>query len=242
MIKACLFDMDGLLLNTEDLYTETTNEVLAEHGKGPLPWDVKINLQGRPGTDAAKHFLDWAQLPYTPEELFAKTSKIQETKWPRAAFMPGALELLQFLDENDIPFALATSSHTLNYQRKTDHLRHGFDLFRHHFVTGDDERVPAGRGKPHPDIWHAALESLNKEQKAAGKPLIEPHECLVFEDAVPGVRSGVASGATVIWVPHPEAMKVLGREEADRIIGGHGEILTSLEQFDRAKYGLVKQK
>lgn len=48
-VKACLFDMDGLLINTEDIYTETLNETLAEFGKGPLTWDVKIQLQGASG-------------------------------------------------------------------------------------------------------------------------------------------------------------------------------------------------
>lgn len=46
--------MDGLLINTEDIYTEVTNELLAEHGKGPLSWDVKITLQGRPGADVSR--------------------------------------------------------------------------------------------------------------------------------------------------------------------------------------------
>lgn len=43
--------MDGLLLNTEDIYTEVTDELLAESGKGPLSWDVKVQLQGRPGPE-----------------------------------------------------------------------------------------------------------------------------------------------------------------------------------------------
>jgi pseudouridine-5'-monophosphatase len=64
--KACLFDMDGLLINTEDMYTEVTNEVLAEHGKPPLPWSVKIQLQGRPGPDAARKFLEWSPAPIHP--------------------------------------------------------------------------------------------------------------------------------------------------------------------------------
>lgn len=46
-------DMDGLLINTEDIYTEVTNELLAEHGKGELTWDVKITLQGRPGPEVS---------------------------------------------------------------------------------------------------------------------------------------------------------------------------------------------
>lgn len=43
--------MDGLLINTEDIYTEVTNELLAEFSKGPLDWEVKIQLQGRPGPE-----------------------------------------------------------------------------------------------------------------------------------------------------------------------------------------------
>ncbi|PVH72241.1 hypothetical protein DL98DRAFT_433592, partial [Cadophora sp. DSE1049] len=46
-IRACLFDMDGLLLNTEDLYTVVTNEILHEYGKPDLPWRKKAQLQGR---------------------------------------------------------------------------------------------------------------------------------------------------------------------------------------------------
>lgn len=50
-IRACLFDMDGLLINSEEIYTEVTNQILAEHGRENLPWEVKIELQGRPGPD-----------------------------------------------------------------------------------------------------------------------------------------------------------------------------------------------
>lgn len=53
-IRACLFDMDGLLINSEEIYTEVTNQILAEHGKGQLPWEVKIELQGRPGPDVSQ--------------------------------------------------------------------------------------------------------------------------------------------------------------------------------------------
>ena len=48
-IKACLFDMDGLLIDSEDKYTICTNEVLREYGRPDLPWHIKAQLQGRPG-------------------------------------------------------------------------------------------------------------------------------------------------------------------------------------------------
>jgi pseudouridine-5'-monophosphatase len=47
-IRACLFDMDGLLIDSEDRYTQITNEVLQMYGKPNLPWSVKAQLQGRP--------------------------------------------------------------------------------------------------------------------------------------------------------------------------------------------------
>ena len=47
-IRACLFDMDGLLIDSEDKYTLITNEILAQYGRPPLPWSIKAQLQGRP--------------------------------------------------------------------------------------------------------------------------------------------------------------------------------------------------
>uniref|UniRef100_A0A060TAH9 ARAD1D19536p n=1 Tax=Blastobotrys adeninivorans TaxID=409370 RepID=A0A060TAH9_BLAAD len=236
--KACLFDMDGLLINSEDIYTQVTNELLAEHGKPELPWDVKIELQGRPGPDASRKFLEWAKLDYTPEEWFAITTKKQTGRWKDTQFMPGALELLNHLKTNDIPFALATSSHRRNYELKTGHLRHGFDLFGDHVVVGDDSRIPKGRGKPNPDIWLVALESLNAERRTKGQEEIKPEECLVFEDGVPGVVAGKAAGATVVWVPHPKALEVLNGKQHEILPGHEGEILTSLIDLDKTKYGL----
>jgi pseudouridine-5'-monophosphatase len=239
-IKACLFDMDGLLINSEDIYTEVTNEILAEHGKPDLPWSVKIQLQGRPGPDAARKFLDWSQLPYTPEELFKLTSEKQKHRWSETKFMPGALELLQHLEEINIPFALATSSHRANYLLKTEHLRHGFDLFGSHVVVGDDERIPPGRGKPNPDIWRIALESLNAERRTKNLEEIKPEECLVFEDGVPGVIAGKAAGCRVVWVPDARALQVMEEDEIVELVQGH-EILESLEHLDKKKYGLHRE-
>lgn len=162
--------------------------------------------------------------------------------------MPGAAELLAHLAEHNIPIALATSSHRMNFTLKTNHLnKGGFELFGDHIVVGDDPRIPAGRGKPHPDIWLVALESLNAEHRAAAAAAgrtftdIKPEECLVFEDGLPGVTAGKAAGATVIWVPDARALKVLNGREVD-IIGDSGEILESLVHLDKAKYGLDKPR
>lgn len=53
-IRACLFDMDGLLIDSEDLYTLCTNETLRKYGKPDLPWSIKAQLQGRPGPEVGE--------------------------------------------------------------------------------------------------------------------------------------------------------------------------------------------
>lgn len=236
-IKACLFDMDGTLINTEDIYTEAATETLALYGKGPLTWDIKIDLQGRPGPDAAQKVVEFFDLQVTKEEFMKKLYEIQDTKWERTAFLPGALELLEYLKKHDIPIGLATSSNTGNYEKKTAHLGGSFALFDGHIVTGDDKRIPPGQGKPQPDIWYACLKSINDARAKKGLEEIKIEECLIFEDGIPGVISGKNANGYVIWIPHPLALKELNGKEKE-IIGQGGEIIESLEEFDKAKFGL----
>lgn len=229
-IKACLFDMDGLLLNTEDIYTVTCNEILSKYNKGPLTWDVKLKIQGLPGPEAGVKLIDHYDLPLSYDEYNDLNVKSQETKWPTCAFLPGAQDLIDYLHEHNVPIALCTSSNKTKFHGKTDHLK-GFDCFDV-IITGDDPRIPKGRGKPCPDIYQLGLEELNKKLNTE----IKPEECLVFEDGIPGVNAGKALGAYVIWVPHPEAIEFLG--DTDAILEGKGELLLSLEDFDKGNYGL----
>ncbi|KAI5963287.1 uncharacterized protein KGF55_003079 [Candida pseudojiufengensis] len=225
--------MDGTLLNTEDLYTEATTELLARYGKGPFTWDKKIKVAGLPGSYATNVIINEYKLPLTAEEYLKEVSDIQLTKWPKTHFLPGALELLDYLKQKKIPMALGTSSTLLNYERKTGHLKEGFEYFGDHIVTGDDKRIADGRGKPHPDIWHACLDSINADRNSKGLENIKIEECLIFEDSHIGVKSGVASNAHVIWIPHPEASHLFDESE-----DGEYEIITNLNMLDKAKYYL----
>ncbi|SCU89411.1 LANO_0D04808g1_1 [Lachancea nothofagi CBS 11611] len=223
--------MDGLLINTEDLYTLVTNEVLAEYGKGPLLWDVKIQLQGLPGHQAAQKILDHFQLPLTLEEFDEKVLALQNIKWPTCSFLPGALDLIRYLHSKNVPIALCTSSTKFKFEGKTGHLKKGFNLFDI-IITGDDSRIPHGRGKPFPDIWQLGLKELNSKFSTN----IQPEECLIFEDGLPGVAAAKSAGAYVVWVPHPDAYEVLGDTKA--VLDGNGEVLSSLTHLDKAKFGL----
>ncbi|KAJ0426916.1 HAD-like domain-containing protein [Aspergillus carlsbadensis] len=228
-VRACLFDMDGLLIDSEDKYTDITNSILAKYGKGKLPWEIKAQLQGRPQPDAARIFHDWAQLPISHEEYMTQVSAQQAQFFPESQPLPGVPTLLRNLvatrkTTNPVYIALATSSHYKNYKLKTDHLGDLFSLFPEPSrVIGDDPRIGKGRGKPLPDIYLLALETINAELREKGEKEITPEECLVFEDAVPGVEAGRRAGMRVIWCPHPGLLSAYNGREAEVLAGLTGE-------------------
>ncbi|KAI9794433.1 MAG: hypothetical protein M1816_005503 [Peltula sp. TS41687] len=233
--------MDGLLIDSEDIYTLCTNAVLHEYGRPSLPWHIKAQLQGRPGPEASAIFRQWAQLPISHDVFLAKYAALQRQHFPSTQPLPGVVSLLQNLGHASprVHIALATSSHSVNYQLKTAHLPHVFDCFpAERRVLGDDPRIPPGRGKPAPDIYLLALETINQGLRGEGgeEKQIRPEECLVFEDSVPGVEAGRRAGMRVVWVPHRELLgEFRGRErevlaglmgglEMDGIgVGGGGE-------------------
>jgi pseudouridine-5'-monophosphatase len=254
--------MDGLLLDSEDKYSLCTNAILAKYGKGPLPWSVKAQLQGRPGPISGEIFLKWAQLPIPWEQYQVELSALQREHFPTSKPLPGVEKLLGDLATAKTPMgekvhiALATSSHVANFRLKTGHLEELFSVFEgHRRVLGDDVRIPKGRGKPAPDIYLLALETINSSLEP-GEKEITPEECLVFEDSVPGVEAGRRAGMRVAWVPHPELHKEYDGRQAEVLAGrtgeggdvdmhqigdiddGWAEYMRSLEDFPYEQYGI----
>lgn len=229
-MKACLFDMDGLLLDTETLYTIATSKLLSKFNKGPITWDVKILLQGLKVDKVCEILVEKYDLPLTSSEVYKINNKNQQEIWHMTKPMPGALELIKELKAKNIPIGVCTSSLKSSFDLKVKNLKEMFDLFDV-IVVGDDERI-SERGKPEPDIWKLGLELLNKKFDTE----ILPSETLVFEDSLNGVISGKAFGGFVIWVPNSEALSYLGNTR--ELLEGKGEVLVSLVEFDRSKYGL----
>ncbi|KAK0343141.1 hypothetical protein LTS16_008857 [Friedmanniomyces endolithicus] len=214
-IRACLFDMDGLLLDSEDKYTTCTNAILSRYNRPPLPWHIKAQLQGRPGPQAGAIFESWAQLPVSRDVYMKEVSEMQRELFPTCQALPGVEGLLAGLEGRGVRLALATSSHSGNFALKTGHLGELFGCFgEEHRVLGDDGRIPAGRGKPAPDIYLVALETINARLRREGGREVEAGEALVFEDSVPGVEAGRRAGCQVVWCPHPELLELMrGKEE-----------------------------
>lgn len=223
-IRAALFDMDGLLIDSEDLYTIATNTILQRYDRPLLPWSIKAQLQGRPGPQAGAIFHKWAQLPIPHEQFLEEQKELQTKLFPTTKPLPGVLDLLKGLKQRGVHMALATSSHAGNFKLKSSHLPELFKYFApEHQVLGDDPRIPAGRGKPAPDIYLLALSTLNKTLEAQGQPPIQPEECLVFEDSVPGVESGRRAGMQAVWCPHPELLTEYKGKEKEVLAGLTGQ-------------------
>ena len=151
----------------------------------------------------------------------SKQTALQRKNFPSTQPLPGVLSLLNTLSVQKVHIALATSSHAANFALKTSHLDTLFSHFpARNRVLGDDPRIPAGKGKPAPDIYLLALETINAEIRAKGvEPEIVPEECLVFEDSVPGVEAGRRAGMRVVWCPHPELLKEYTGREREVLAG-----------------------
>ncbi|KAI6714186.1 haloacid dehalogenase-like hydrolase [Diplocarpon mali] len=262
-VRACLFDMDGLLINTEDIYTLCHNILLARYSSGPLTWDIKSQLQGRPAAQSIALLLAHFNIPISVEEYASQLHKIQEQEFRKAAPLPGIETLLKDLGSaktqggrGKVHVALATSSNEGHFRIKTDHLTDLFSVFTpERRVLGDDTRIRKGRGKPSPDIYLVALKAINATLEPGEQP-IKAEECLVFEDGIPGVVAGRRAGMRVVWVPHEglaslwvgrEGEVLAGRGEGAEVdphelgvVGdGWGEQRVTLEEFPYEKYGIV---
>lgn len=173
-LRAAIFDMDGLMIDSERIYTECSNAVLAEWGK-TLTWEVKATLMGRPAHESAKRLVAATGVPISPEEFSARMDALLAPAFRHVQPLPGIQRLIDHLVEHEVPIAIATGSKRSNFNIKSSNLGPLFQPFGDRVVCGDDETV-IGRGKPDPAIFHEAAKMLG---------ITEPEqlaECLVFED------------------------------------------------------------
>jgi len=181
-----IFDLDGVLLDTEKLYTEATQRVVAPYGK-TFDWSLKSKMMGRHELEAAELLVGTLELPISAGEYLLRSAPIAEALFPSAEALPGAQEFVAELASRGHRLAVGTSSTRRLYELKTKHLP-WFSAFSA-VVSGDHPEVRAL--KPAPDIFLAAARAI------AG----DPARCLVIEDSPAGVLAARAAGMSVIAIP-----------------------------------------
>ena len=184
-----IFDMDGVLLDTETIYTRATQQIVGRFGK-VYDWSVKGHMIGRPAIDSARYLVQALDLPISPEAYLEERALLFEDMMPLAEPMPGAPELTAVLAARGVPMAVATSSSRAVFDLKTVRHRAWFACFDA-IILGDDPRV--ARGKPAPDIFLVAAACLG----------VAPERCVVVEDAPAGLEAAHAAGMRVVAVPDP---------------------------------------
>lgn len=183
--RAVVFDLDGLMFNTEELYEFVGGEVLRRRGC-EFSGELLDAMMGRPAQVALQIMIDWHGLEATVDELAREADEVFDGILDeRLEVMPGLWELLASLEAAAIPKAIATSS-----QRSfvVDVLSRFKLEPRFEFImTAED----VTHGKPHPEIY----------LKAAGRFGVEPREVLVLEDSENGCRAAASAGTLAVAVP-----------------------------------------
>ncbi|KAF8571442.1 hypothetical protein P879_02858 [Paragonimus westermani] len=194
-VSHIIFDVDGLLLDTETVYTAVSSKILEGYGL-KLTYETKRKLMGRKPHDAAAVLVRLLAAPFTPEEWMASfNAHLTKDRWHTVACLPGAERLVLHLAKHNIPMAAATGccSHELE-QKMTNH-QNIWRTINHAVASGDDPSIKCG--KPKPDIFLAAASRFPT-------PPTNMDSVLVFEDSPLGVEAAIAAGMHVVWVPPPE--------------------------------------
>ena len=186
-VSCALFDMDGLLLDTEIIYTKVTQKIVGRFGK-TFDWSIKSNMIGRAAIESARYLVQTLDLPITAEQYLEERNGMLRQAFADSDALPGAERLIRHLKAMQIPIAVATSSDRDLFEIKTTLHKSWFNLFDT-VVTGDDAEV--GAAKPAPDIFLVAARRLGQD---AGK-------ALVFEDAPSGLQAGKSAGMQVVAIP-----------------------------------------
>ncbi|MEZ6130233.1 MAG: HAD family phosphatase [Planctomycetaceae bacterium] len=186
VIKAVVFDLDGLMLNTEDIFDLAGRQLLNRRGM-QMTEQIHRSMLGRRPDEAFQAMKDLTGITDRIEDLKSETRELfAEIAAHHLAMMPGLLELLDLIEERNLPKAVATSSprdYLLDMLTRFD-LLHRFPLT----LTAED----VTHGKPHPEIYLSAATQLS----------VDPANVLVLEDSETGTRAAASAGAFTVSVPN----------------------------------------
>lgn len=177
-IKACLFDMDGTLLDSMHIWKDIDIEFLGRFGY-ELPPTLQREIEGMSFRETACYIKDRFHLPPSIEEIMNIWNEMAFQKYSEEIFFKeGAFEFVKMLKEKGIRTAICTSNSRELVNAVAEHL--GFMPYFDTIITSCE----VGAGKPAPDIYLEAAKRVG----------VEPEHCLVFEDIVTGLTAGKRAG------------------------------------------------
>ncbi|HEU5065758.1 MAG TPA: HAD family phosphatase [Gaiellaceae bacterium] len=185
MIEAVVFDLDGVLIDTEELWDEARRQLAEERG-ARWPDDAQRVMMGMSSPEWSRYMHEVIGLAEPPEEISAQVVRRLEALYrERLPLLPGALEAIGRIRAR-WPLGIASSSN-----------RPLIDLFLGLTGTREDFRATVSseeveRGKPAPDVYLEAARRLG----------VDPARCAAIEDSENGIRSASSAGMPVVTIPN----------------------------------------
>jgi HAD superfamily hydrolase (TIGR01509 family) len=208
VIEAVVFDLDGVLLDTEERWDEARRRLAEERG-ARWPDDAQRAMMGMSSPEWSRYMHDVIGLAEPPEEISAEVVRRLEALYrERLPLVPGALDAVRRIGDR-WPLGIASSSNRPLIKLFIE-LTGTRELFR---ATVSSEEVE--RGKPAPDVYLEAARRLG----------VDPAKCVAIEDSENGIRSASAAGLRVVAIPNrvfPPSEETLSL--ADAVLGSLDEL------------------
>lgn len=214
-IKAVLFDMDGLMIDTESLSTEAFINSAKAQGYN-MTKEETLKVLGFTKASIYQFWIDYFQGTNVDgkklvDDHYEYIENVLYTVGPEK--MPYVEELLKYLRENNYKIAVASSSDTADIKNNLEKTK--LEKYIDEIASGAEVE----NGKPAPDVFLLAAERLD----------VDPKDCLILEDSKAGIKAGKASGAMVFMVPDMFTVDKECEDTADRILTNLGEVIEILE-------------
>ena len=214
-IKAVLFDMDGLMIDTESLSTEAFINSAKAQGYN-MTKEETLKVLGFTKASIYQFWIDYFQGTNVDgkklvDDHYEYIENVLYTVGPEK--MPYVEELLKYLRENNYKIAVASSSDTADIKNNLEKTK--LEKYIDEIASGAEVE----NGKPAPDVFLLAAKRLGVDAK----------DCLILEDSKAGIKAGKASGAMVFMVPDMFTVDKECEDTADRILTDLGEVIGILE-------------
>lgn len=214
-IKAVLFDMDGLMIDTESLSTEAFINSAKAQGYN-MTKEETLKVLGYTKASIYQFWIDYFQGTKVDgkklvDNHYEYIEKVLYTVGPEK--MPFVEELLKYLRENNYKIAVASSSDTADIKNNLEKTK------LEKYIDAIASGAEVENGKPAPDVFLLATKRLD----------VDPKDCLILEDSKAGIKAGKASGAKVFMVPDMFTVDKECEDTADRILNNLGEVIEILE-------------